>query len=140
MEAKRKIIGNIDKGKVMFRYISCYCIENINTVSLLWMSENGAPWILKNDHSFFWFWEKAKVNDHGCIELLVKVENPELANDNKRSMMNTPKKKTVMSKSPQVRRSPRLTKKKKNASSFTAKKLFGMIVHSLLKQVLFMTT
>ncbi|KAI3935760.1 hypothetical protein MKX01_032944 [Papaver californicum] len=96
----------------------------MDTLSFLWISENGAPWILKNDHSFFWFWEKAQVNDHGCIEFLLKVENPELVNDNKRSAMNTPKKKTI-SKSPQVRRIPRLTKNNKSEASSTTKKLFG---------------
>ncbi|KAI3930841.1 hypothetical protein MKX01_037287 [Papaver californicum] len=85
------------------------CLEDIDIVSLLWMSENGVSWILKN---------------HGCIELFVKVESPELANDNERSVMNTIKKKT-MSKSPQVRRSPRLTEKNKSATSSTANKLFG---------------
>ncbi|KAI3965332.1 hypothetical protein MKW92_013245, partial [Papaver armeniacum] len=46
------------------------CLEDINDVALLWMSEHGGPWTLKNDHAFFWFWENAVVNGNGFIELI----------------------------------------------------------------------
>ncbi|KAI3861301.1 hypothetical protein MKW92_022096, partial [Papaver armeniacum] len=76
------------------------CLEDIDDVALLWMSEHGVPWTLKNDHAFSRFWENVVVNGNGFIELIVKVSNPEWDKE------VTPKKTT--SKSPQVRRSPRL--------------------------------
>ncbi|RZC70819.1 hypothetical protein C5167_033984 [Papaver somniferum] len=94
------------------------CLEDIDDVILLWMSEHGVPWTLKNDHAFFWFWENAAVNNNGCIQLLVKVQNPEWDKE------HTPKK--TAPKSPQVRRSPRLEgKNNKSVGGSSARKLFG---------------
>lgn len=146
---KEKVMssGNIDKGKSKFRDISCYCIdskiqfafkklqrdkmnlrmfrqmvhrklclEDIDEVILMWISDNGHPWTLKNDQCFFWFWDNVVVNGNGFIQLVVKIKNPEWD--------VTPKK--SVSKSPQVRRSPKLGgDKNKSDDGGTARKLFG---------------
>lgn len=101
--------------------------EDEDTLSLLWVSESGYPCQVKTEALFFWFWDHAKVNDKGCIQLICKVLSPAWAN-------NTPKR--AVSKSPKspapTRRSPRLNTMKNNSAR---KKLFGDLGGSSNKPV-----
>ncbi|KAI3948601.1 hypothetical protein MKW92_033997, partial [Papaver armeniacum] len=99
------------------------CLEDIDEVILMWISKDGHKLTLKNDQSFFWFWDNDVVNGNVFIQLVVKIKNPEWEVTPKKTI--TPKK--TVSKSPdQVRRIPRLVgEKNKSVGGATSRKLFG---------------
>lgn len=122
------VLKRIDRTKLTLKIleqmvIARLCLEeDVDTVAFLWMSGNGSTCTLKKDSTLMWWWDHAKVNEKGCIELKVKITVPGWANEGYVTPKKTPVSKKTASKSPAtVRKSPRVAANKNKS----ARNLFG---------------